>query len=157
MSSVVITVATFVLLFLIAINIFVLIMITVNERKNKTIEKPNTGIEDVEKIKILISDEKCIEKINTIINDLIKESVDRYKVLNVNFNGEDAYLPESSVDEMSKYAFGMIRTSITPALRNTIELVYDVSTDEKLDEFLDIRVKLYILREVVETNKDIVE
>ena len=50
MSNVVITVATFVLLFLIAINIFVLIMITVNERKNKTIEKPNTGIEDVEKI-----------------------------------------------------------------------------------------------------------
>lgn len=137
-----------------------IVVIIILYNKNKKLSTKNIHIPNrtyTEEIKILLNTENVIEKINNLLNDKIKEAADRYMIFNVRFNGEDAYLPQDTVDEMSKYVFGTVRSNITPAMRELIGLIYDVETDERLDSLIDINVKMYMLNEIVKTNKDIQE
>ena len=144
------TILAFIVLIMIVIAILIIL-------KNDSKPEPLSNRTYTEEIKILLNTENVIEKINNLLNDKIKEAADRYMIFNVRFNGEDAYLPQDTVDEMSKYVFGTVRSNITPAMRELIGLIYDVETDERLDSLIDINVKMYMLNEIVKTNKDIQE
>ena len=119
-------------------------------RKNKkqTKEKPNC---DLEKAKVLL-EEKSLDKINDFVDGLIKVAVDRYMIMKVNFN-TDAYLNDESQRELSLYALGSVKENMTPAVRELIGLVQDISTEEKLNNYLELRIKMYILAVVVKTNQ----
>ena len=119
-------------------------------RKNKkqTKEKPNY---DLEKAKVLL-EEKSLDKINDFVDGLIKVAVDRYMIMKVNFN-TDAYLNDESQRELSLYALGSVKENMTPAVRELIGLVQDISTEEKLNNYLELRIKMYILAVVVKTNQ----
>ena len=119
-------------------------------RKNKkqVKEKPNY---DLEKAKVLL-EEKSLDKINDFVDGLIKVAVDRYMIMKVNFN-TDAYLNDESQRELSLYALGSVKENMTPAVRELIGLVQDISTEEKLNNYLELRIKMYILAVVVKTNQ----
>lgn len=127
-----------------------LILYLLISRKNKRQIKEKYNNE-LDKAKILL-EEKSIEKINDVVEELIKTAVDRYMVLNVNFNS-DAYLNSEGQRELSLYVLGSIRENMTPAVKELIGLVQDISTEEKLNNYLELQIKMYILAVVVKTNQ----
>ena len=112
--------------------------------------------DNIEKIKILLSNKETVDNIDAIIDSIIKTAVDRYMILNVNFN-VDSYITKDNIDEMSKYVFGTIKMDLTDTMRDMIGLIHNVDTEEKLDEFLKIRIKMYILALTIKTNQTINE
>ncbi len=136
----------------VAVAVIVRIVGMGKSEKDVVVEKDHT-----EEIKILLSDDKIIDKINNILYTMIKDASDRYMILNVNFNASDAYLNQESIDELSKYIFGTVKGNMTPALRNLFGLIYDISTEEKLDKFIEINVKMHILDIIVKTNQSVGE
>lgn len=140
--------AIFAVIIIQAINIIIM--------KDEIKNKPTTHKKDhTEDIKILLSDEKIIDKINNILYTMIKDASDRYMILNVNFNADDAYLKQETIEELSKYIFGTVKGNMTPALRGLFGLVYDISTEEKLDSLIDINIKMHILDLIVKTNQSV--
>lgn len=135
---------------------FAVIIIIRNEIKESN-KPPENNKDYTEEIKILLNTDNIMDKINMILYEKIKQAADIYMIFNVKFNGEDAYLPQDTIDEMSKYIFGTVKGNMTPAMRELIGLVYDIDTDERLDNLLDINIKMYMLNEIVKTNKDIVD
>ena len=107
----------------------------------------------VEKIKILM-EKDSIQKIDDLVDALISNAVDKYMILNVNFDREK-YLKQEEQEQLSQYVYGMVIKNMTKSVLDTIGLIYDISTDEKLKEFLDIRIKIYVLAIIVNQNKDI--
>lgn len=127
-----------------------LILYLLIRRKNKKQIKEKYNNE-LDKAKILL-EEKSIEKINDVVEELIKTAVDRYMILNVNFNS-DAYINTEGQRELSLYVLGSIRENMTPAVKELIGLVQDISTEEKLNNYLELQIKMYILAVVVKTNQ----
>ena len=120
-----------------------------NENKIEPVIENNT-----EKIKILLS-ENAIEKVDNLVDSLIKNAIDKYMILNVNFDKEK-YLNAGDQEQMTLYVTGMVMNNMTDTVRSTIGLVYDISTEQKLKEFLDIRIKMSLLVVIVNQNKDLI-
>ena len=131
------------------VNIIILLyLVFLNKPKKQEIVKKD---DNTEKIKLLLEN-KSLEKINDVVEGIIKESVDRYMILNVNYD-TDAYLNEATINELSLYTFGMVKNNMTPAVRELIGLTHDISTEDKLDDLLKLHIKMYILAFVVKTNQ----
>ena len=120
-----------------------------NENKIEPVIENNT-----EKIKILLS-ENAIEKVDNLVDSLIKNAIDKYMIFNVNFDKEK-YLNAGDQEQMTLYVTGMVMNNMTDTVRSTIGLVYDISTEQKLKEFLDIRIKMSLLVVIVNQNKDLI-
>ena len=146
---------------LIAINVVVVIMIIINmisSYLNSTKSRAMIAgiIQEqerirIEKIKLLLSNNNALEKINGMIDELIKEAVDRYMILNVNFN-VDAYINKEKADELSNYCLATLKQNMTPEIRSIIGMIHDISDENKLTDFLQLRIKVYVLAMMVNIN-----
>lgn len=132
------------------INIMGFILILYNTKKST---KPVTIDKSVEKIRILM-EKDSIDRINDFVDALIKNATDKYMILHVGYV-EDAYLKSADITELTLYTYGMVRQNMTKSVLDTIGLIYDVDTEEKLKDFLELRIKIYILAITVNTNKTI--
>ena len=121
----------------------------------KLFPKKQSSKTSIEEVRILLSDDKIVDKINGVLNSLIKDAADRYMLFEVGFNGTDAYIPSKSSDEMEKYIYGTVRSNITSATRDLLGLIYDVSTEEKLNNVIELAVKMYMIDILVKTNQSI--
>lgn len=143
-------------LFCIILILFVIRTIMIykyfSDSKDKNKEVVEVKEDYSRKIELLLSKDNMVEQIDTLLDNLIKNAVNKYMILNVNFN-RDAYLNDKAIEELSLYALGMVRDNMTPAIKETLGLIYDISTDEKLNSFLELRIKMYILAVVINTNK----
>lgn len=137
--------------FLFILSETIIFYIFFSGHKANNVKKEKRVKSDVDKIKILLED-KALEKIDDVIDGLIKAAVDRYMVLNVNFNTE-AYLNDDSIKELTLYTFGSVKKNMTPTVIGLIGLINDISTEEKLDEYLELKIKMYLLAVVVKTNQ----
>lgn len=122
-----------------------------NSNKTSTIQTPD----NTEKIKILL-EKDSIENIDNMVDEIIKRSADRYMILNVNFK-ELPYITERDTDELTKYIFGSVKMDMTDTVEETIGLIHNISTEKQLDDFLNLRIKMYVLALLVKTNQTINE
>lgn len=145
-------------IFHIVIVVVILFSITaiVITLSNKNELMPITKMEDVEKIKILLSSKDTVENIDVIIDNIIKTAADRYMIFNVNYD-PDSYLTKENSEEMALYVFGSVKMDLTDTMKSTIGLVHNIDTEEKLDDFLKLRVKMYVLALLIKTNQTINE
>ena len=145
-------------IFHIVILVVILFSITaiVITLSNKNELMPTTKMEDVEKIKILLSSKDTVENIDVIIDNIIKTAADRYMIFNVNYD-PDSYLTKENSEEMALYVFGSVKMDLTDTMKATIGLVHNIDTEEKLDDFLRLRVKMYVLALLIKTNQTINE
>ena len=111
--------------------------------------------DNTEKIKILLTKD-AIDNIDNMIDDIIKRAADRYMILNINFK-DLPYVTEKDADELTKYIFGSLKMDMTDTVRETIGILHNVSTEKQLDDFLKLRIKMYVLAIVVKTNQTINE
>ena len=122
--------------------------------RDKTRKSSNNKSTSAENIKSLI-EKDSIEDINIFFDNLIREYITRYKILN-GFTDE-SYVTTDMMSELHQYVRGSIIKNMTPSIRSTLGLIYNVSTDEALKETIGIRVKLNVIAEVIDQNQPINE
>lgn len=141
------------LLITVCMVIYIIKLIT-NKKETTAPVNIKDNSSDVEKIKILMEKDST-QKIDNLLDSLIKNAVDKYMILNVNFDREK-YLSTQDQEQFCSYVMGMVMKNMTESVKNTLGLIYDISTEEKLKEFLDIRIKIYVLAIIVNQNKDLI-
>ena len=84
---------------------------------------------------------------------MIKDAIELYSIFNT-FN-EETYINNEMAEELSNYCLGMVKNKLTDTMKNTIGIVYDISTEKKLDDVIKLRIKLHIINYMVEQNQPI--
>lgn len=132
----------FVILILLLVNVATL------SKKEKTMPIVQNDITE-----LILKQDNYIEKVNELIDSLIRNAGETYVILNPNFNSSDKYITEHESEDMQQYIYIFISGNMTPDIKKIISSVYDISTDDKLKSILKLRIKLYILSLLVNANK----
>lgn len=120
-----------------------------NAKKKKVIvdKKQNN-----EKIKILLSEKNIIEKINEIIDSLISNASSNYKILTIKDDKTEGYITPDMEKEMSDYIFQTVKNNMTEDIKDIISLIYVIDTEKKLDSLLLLRIKFYMINQIISNN-----
>lgn len=143
------------MIILLSIILFVLILIlglfwfyifkVLKTKSQVIIEKPL----NVDVCKLLL-DKESLDNVNNFIDSMVNDSIHMYQIMEA-FTTE-TYITKEMADEMSLYCFGMTKNKMTDSVKSTIGLFYDISTEEKLDNILKLRIKLNIVSKMIEQN-----
>ena len=132
--------------------IMCIVTIVITTTKKEKIDNRKEKIYDVELIKLMLTD-NIDNSVNNMLDNIIKNIIDLYLIFN-NVS-EENYINSEIAKELEDYTFGMIKKKLTDSVRDTIGLVYDISTEEKLNSVIKLRIKLHIINFMVEQNQDI--
>lgn len=112
-------------------------------------KKEEFSTTDIEKIKIVLNDESN-EKIDNYIYSLINKYLELYLILNgIN---KESYINSTEVEKIEKYIFASLKYNMSETTKNIIGLIYDISTEKKLDDLLNLKIKISVLSYITEQN-----
>lgn len=99
----------------------------------------------------LILDKDTVNNINDLLNKLIADAADTYRIMMVDNDKEN--LTEKDVDNITDYIKYKVSHNMTPTILATLSLIYDVSDMEKISMLLDEKIKIYMVGMIVNRNK----
>ena len=146
---------------ILAFPIILFISIKINKWMNAEEEEEKKETEDntisnmindisLDEIKYIVEKE-TVDKINDLINKLISDAADTYRVMSVDSDTES--ITEKEANEISAYIKYKVSHNMTPTILASISLLYDISTPEKISELLDEKIKIYMIGMIVNRNK----
>lgn len=145
-KTVLLIINLFFLLFSILLNIIYIIKPNIKNNKKEN----NVS---VDRLKLLLDQDKSIvERVDLLIDEIIKKAADTYMILNVNFNKEK-YINSKESEEMINYISFMVKLNMTPEIRELIGLVRVINSEKDLDDYLNLKIKIYVLAVIVNVNK----
>jgi uncharacterized membrane protein required for colicin V production len=107
--------------------------------------------DNTEHLKMLLED-KSIEKINAVLDNLISTSAKTYMILNVTIEGKEKYITTEESEEMMTYIKASVLKNMTRDVRDLLGMIYKVDTDKDLNDLLTLKIKLYVLATMVNNN-----
>lgn len=137
-----------VLIMIIIGKLLKLINIKENNKKEKSIS--------TDTLKLMIENDEftIIEKVDSLVDKIIKNNIDTYMIMNVNFNSEK-YINSKEADEMTEYIKSMTKLNMTPEIIELIKLVRVINSENDLDDYLDLKIKIHVISIIVNVNKPI--
>ena len=106
----------------------------------------------------LLMQDKIVDKINNVIDSMIKDQAEVYQLMVLSTNELLAqYINSEEQDKMQHYLIYVVKKHISPEVKDLLSLVYNINTDKDLEDLISLRVKLYLINFVVEYNKSIEE
>lgn len=117
-----------------------------NRKKKRVVHRP-----DNERIKILLSEENIIEKINTIIDSIIANAANNYLILTVQDDQREGYISPDIEKEMSEYIFLTVKNNMTKDMKDLISMIY-ITENGELDKLLRLRIKFYMINRMINNN-----
>ena len=132
---------------IIAIDLFKWLL---NKKSDDTPELVSTDT-----LKFMLED-KYIERVNGLISEIIKEYTDLYQIMILSVKNID-FIDSVEQDKLQKYVSHMVYSNISNSaeFKKLISLVYDISTEDKFKEFINTKVKIYLINFIIEYNSDI--
>lgn len=130
----------------------VLIVLIHNIAKKVTSTKKEANTEMIKKLELILSQENIIDKIDGLVDDLIKKAANIYIILNFGFDKEK-YIISTESEEMSLYIKAMIKKNMSPEIRSLIGIIRNIESEKDLDDYLDLKIKLYVIAVVVDKNQ----
>jgi hypothetical protein len=121
--------------------------------KEELDESRRSNLEYTEKLKILLQKD-TIANIENILDDLIQKAIDNYVIFTVGFDPEK-YYNSKEADIIMKYVKETIMLNMTPAVRESLGLIYIVDTDKQLSDLLDVKIKIHVIAFLNNKNKSI--
>ena len=115
------------------------------ERKNQLQEIPTLikQPKDIESMRLILQ-EDYFKKVVEMFDSFISLAGENYLVFVLSSNSNH-YLTEKETEQMMSYIFGMVKKNITDEVKDVLSTIYNINSDEDIDEFLNIRIKLYII------------
>ena len=92
----------------------------------------------------LVLGEKYVDKVNALIDDIITHASTYYQILQLT-KTEYQYINEAETEKMTKYIYATTMNSMTPAVISTIRTIYRVDTQKELEDFVMLRVKMFMI------------
>ena len=120
------------------------------ELRKKTKKKRVVHRPDNERIKILLSEENIIEKINTIIDSIIANAANNYLILTVQDDQREGYISPDIEKEMSEYIFLTVKNNMTKDMKDLISMIY-ITENGELDK--DLVLGMPIIKQTNPLNK----
>lgn len=130
-------------------DIFVNYLVIVKGKKENQvpIEIPTKNIDSVR----LILQDDYYQKVIALIDSFINTAGENYLVFALSSNSNH-YLTEKETEQMMNYIFGMVKKNITQEVKDAISTVYNIESEDNIDELLNIRIKLYIIGFITQYN-----
>ena len=120
------------------------------------IKENNNSISDIiadvnlDEIKLIL-EKDTVNNINDLLNKLIADAADTYRIMTVDNDSEN--LTEKEVADITDYIKYKVSHNMTPTIIATLSLIYDVSDMEKISMLLDEKIKIYMVGMIVNRNK----
>lgn len=116
--------------------------------KSVKIEDPkNSG----DRLKILLED-NCVDKINSCIDQFIENAANMYTLLKLS-QDPNHYITEDMKNEMSNYILASVKKNMTEDVLSLLSMIFVINSDKDIEDYLNIRIKLYILTFMVNYNQ----
>lgn len=145
---------------LIILAICAIVIMTINSKQLIDSYKKEKETElrtfNAEAARILLLD-NFVDRVNSIIDSLIKEQVDIYQVLILSTADDLHYIKAEDQEKMCNYVIYRVKNNISPELRDLIGLVYNVKNDDDLESVISTRAKLYLINFIVDYNQEFTE
>jgi hypothetical protein len=110
-----------------------------------------SNVSNTERLKILLQD-NSVDKINSCIDQFIENAANMYTLLKLS-QDPNHYITEDMQKEMSSYILGSVKKNMTEDILSLISMIYVINSPEDIDDYLNIRIKLYILSFMVNYNQ----
>ena len=153
MENIVTMVICFIMLFILClwvggsvVNLWYKYKILPNYNPNK---EPN-----VEVMKILLED-KSVEKINSVLDSMIKEVAGVYQIFALSTMENNQYINSEEQEKMERYIEAVVSRNIHGELENLLKLIYRINSKEDLEQMVSTRTKIFMINFVINYNKDI--
>jgi len=88
------------------------------------------------------------------IDKCIETAADNYTVMMLSQNTVQ-YLNDEDIERMRRYIMGTVNLNITDATMEMISWTHDVSSYDKLEALLDLRIKIFLVGFVADYNREI--
>ena len=114
-------------LIVILVAVYVAILIRLSNKVNnmKPETKPDTAY-TMERMKLLLDMDNPVDKIEKIIDEIIKSCITLYRIQNPSLDGEYQYIMASEVEEsLLPYVYFMTMKSMTPEVVSILSLIYN--------------------------------
>ena len=66
---------------------------------------------------------------------------------------KEKYINSKESEEMINYISSMVKLNMTPEIRELIGLVRVINSEKDLDDYLNLKIKIYVLAVIVNVNK----
>lgn len=119
------------------------------ERGKRITKKSNNN----DRLKILLSEENIIEKINTIIDSLISNAANNYLILTIQDDKKEGYISPDIEEEMSQYIYLTVKNNMTKDVKDMISMIYIIDGN-KLNSLLKLRIKFYMINRIINNNAE---
>lgn len=96
-----------------------------------------------------------LAKVNKLMDDIITQAADIYQIMQLSQSSTE-YINQEEADRMEKYIYGTVKNNMTEYVRNAIESIYVINSEEDLDKVLNLRIKLYMINFLRQYN-DVIE
>ena len=98
-----------------------------------------------------------ITKIDKMFNDIIEREFNEYHKFHPELSREGSYIKRDEIQEIVSAITARVYTTITPAVRYNIGLIYDVSTDEKLINLIGERIGVLVMAMAATINSSLID
>lgn len=123
----------------------------------KSIKSSNKKIEehkkDTEIIKILLNDPDAYDKYNKLLDTLIRDAINMYKIMTV--TTEETYFTKNNIKELETYVLLTLQNKMSKDIVDLIKIFNVIEKEEDLKKVLEQRVKLHLINNVINQNKPI--
>ena len=129
-------------------------------RMFKRLSKLENALKDISENKMkeinkIVLEDKHIEKVNTLMDDFIRQASEVYQIMKLSQSSIE-YLKPEDAETMKKYIFASIKKNMTEDVVKAIKSIYVIESDEDLDKILDLRINLYMINFLRQYN-DVIE
>ena len=137
------------IILLLTTTVVMIVNYMINKRAMEEIDRlKSTNIDHTNDINILLGD-KAVDKINTLLDKLISEAADKYKILVIK---DELYITSKQIDEMTTYVTAMVNKNMTSSVLAALKLIYKIDNKKDLKDVLDLRIKIYMIGYALDHN-----
>lgn len=137
------------IILLLTTTVVMIVNYMINKRAMEEIDRlKSTNIDHTNDINILLGD-KAVDKINALLDKLISEAADKYKILVIK---DELYITSKQIDEMTTYVTAMVNKNMTSSVLAALKLIYKIDNKKDLKDVLDLRIKIYMIGYALDHN-----
>ena len=98
-----------------------------------------------------------VVKIDKLFDDIIEREFNEYLKFHPDLSQEGSYIKRDEIQEIVSAITARVYSTITPAIRYNIGLIYDVDTDEKLINLIGERIGVLVMAMAATINSSLID
>lgn len=133
--------------------VIVLLLVTYYIDHIKVSKEPPVHQVNIDKLHILLED-KSIEKINNVINDYIEDISNTYTLMVIAAK-DIQYINTEEQEKMLKYISYTALKNLSQDMKDLISIVQNIESYKDIEDYINLKCKIYMINFIIMYNKEI--